>query len=65
MTVRCALCGVVVGTAAPYAWGGPLGEDHLDYGELRPRENYGGEYDGQDYCDECYDGLVWAEADER
>jgi hypothetical protein len=51
--VRCARCGRVVGSAESYSYGGPEGEDHLDYKDLKPLENYGGEYDGEDYCEEC------------
>jgi hypothetical protein len=39
-------------------YGGEYGDDHIDYGELERGDDYGGEYDGEDYCDECYDELV-------
>jgi hypothetical protein len=57
MIVRCALCGAIIGSRRDVVYGGEYGDDHVDYGELESDEGYGGEYDGEDYCDECYDGM--------
>jgi hypothetical protein len=56
--VRCARCNAVIGSRRDFVYGGKYGDDHIDYGELERGEDYGGEYDGEDYCDECYDELV-------
>jgi hypothetical protein len=57
MIVRCEGCGKIIGGRRDVVYGGRHGDDHIDYGELEPDENYGGEYDGEDYCGGCYDGL--------
>jgi hypothetical protein len=59
--VKCARCGAVIGTREEYTYGGEYGEDRTDYGEINPGDWYGGEYDGDEYCDECYSELVTAE----
>jgi hypothetical protein len=44
---------------------GPDGFEHIDYGEVRPNEEYGGEYDGEHYCYECSDIVTLAEKEEE
>jgi hypothetical protein len=63
--IRCGRCGAVIGSRRDIVYGGEYGDDHIDYGDLKPGDNYGGEYDGEDYCDECFDELVRAETDDE
>jgi hypothetical protein len=60
---RCARCGTGIGTREEWSYGGAGGEDYTDCGEIDPNEFYGGEYDGDSYCDECYDELTAEEGD--
>jgi hypothetical protein len=59
--VKCARCGIVIGKREEHTYGGRCGEDHTDYGEVIPNEHYGGEYDFDHYCGDCYEDLVLTE----
>jgi hypothetical protein len=37
-----------------YLYGGPDDEGHIHYRDPKYNENYGGEYDGDNYCEECF-----------
>jgi hypothetical protein len=54
MIIRCARCGRSVGSVESYSYGGAHGEDHIDYNEPDYFENYGGDRDGDSYCDGCF-----------
>jgi hypothetical protein len=58
--IRCGRCGRPVGSVESYSYGGPDGEDHVDYGKPEYFENYGGDHDGDGYCEDC---LPLEEAD--
>jgi hypothetical protein len=51
--VYCATCGIQIGIQKDIVYG-QEGYEHIDYGEVQPNEDYGGEYEGHHYCDECY-----------
>jgi hypothetical protein len=63
IAVHCARCGLEIGMQA-YVSYGKAGFEHIDYGSLEPVDYYGGEYDGEEYCDECYYDLTTAEEEE-
>jgi hypothetical protein len=57
VTIRCARCGRVIGSYREIVYGGEYGDDYCDYGEPEWEENYGGDFDGDSYCEDCYGGL--------
>jgi hypothetical protein len=61
MTVYCEKCGKIIGNAKDITYGGPNNDDHTDYGETEPNEYYGGEYLGEEYCEDCLYDLEMTE----
>jgi hypothetical protein len=59
MPVYCNKCGVPIGSQAYITYGDE--HEHIDYGDLKPTDEYGGEYDGEYYCVDCIDEAVFAE----
>jgi hypothetical protein len=53
MTVYCEKCGKVIGDAKEITYGGVDNDDHIDYEETEPNDYYGGEYLGNEYCEDC------------
>jgi hypothetical protein len=65
MTITCARCGTVVGSVKDYLYGGPYGDDRIDYGDPEYNEDYGGDIDGASYCDNCVGAVEEAGDDEE
>jgi hypothetical protein len=54
---RCT-CGEIIGVREYITYGGERNDDHIDYGEVEPNDRYGGEYEGQCYCERHYDEIT-------